>query len=169
MRPGRLFYILVLLICAFEMTRLWSLMPEQMAAHFNIQGAPDRFVPKAQFFWLQLQTMLIVILVSLPIQILFLVIPPNIVNMPNREYWLAPERRRETMGRISDFGSTLFGVILLAIQAAFEISAYANLRTPILFDARLMGIVMMSALAVIVWMLMRLTSSFRQTSSLDGN
>lgn len=167
MRPGRIFYNFVLLVCAFEMARLWSIMPEQLAAHFNIQGSPDRFVSKAQFFRFQLQTMLVVILVSLLSQIILLVLPPNMVNLPHREYWLAPERRDETMGRISDFGAVLFGVILLAVQSVFEVSAYANLHTPIVFDARWVGIFMVIAFAVIILMLIRLIFSFRLTSSVD--
>jgi len=167
MRVGRVFYIAVLLLCAFETVRLWNIMPPQMAAHFNIQGDPDRFVSKAQFFWFQIQTMLIVILVSLPFQVLFLVLPTSMVNIPNRDYWLAPERRTETVGRINGFGSMMFGVILLTVQSAFEISAYANLRTPITFDVQLMGMVMTLFFVVILLMLVWLIFSFRLPASSD--
>ena len=167
MRFGRIFFILVILFCAVAMARLWRIMPEQMAAHFNIQGNPDRFVPKIQFFLTQIRIMLVVFLVSLPIQALFLVVPPNIVNMPNREYWLAPERRAKTMERIGDFGSTMFAIILSTIQAAFEISAYANLHTPIVFNARLMGLVLVISSGAILLMLIGLILSFRLPSSAD--
>ena len=167
MRIGRIFFLIVLLLCAFEMARLWNIMPDQMAAHFNIQGNADRFVPKAEFFRFQLQTMLVVILVSLPLQWMFSVIPPNLINMPNREYWLAPERRAETMGRISDFGSTMFAIILLALQAACDIAAYANLRTPILFNAALMSKVMIVSVVAIVLALIGLIVSFRLPTSVN--
>ena len=161
MRFGRIFYGIVILVCLLEMARLWNIAPEQMAAHFNIQGDPDRFVPKAQFFWFEIQTFLIVILVSLPLQFLFLVLPPSLINMPNREYWLAPERRAETLGCLSSFGAMLFGVILLVIQAAFEISVYANLQTPIVFNAPLMTVIMVSSMILIGLMLVELALSFR--------
>lgn len=167
MRIGRIFYIFVVLLCAIETARLWNILPGQLAAHFNIQGDLDRFVSKMQFFWFQLQTILVVILVSLPFQVMFLILPPGMVNMPNREYWLAPERRVETMDRLSDFGSMLFGIILIAVQIAFDISAYANLRTPIRFDAPLMGIVMGLCFALIFALLIRLMLSFRLPPSLD--
>ena len=142
MRYGRVFYVIVLLICLFEIARLWNITPAQMAAHFDIQGNPNRFVPKAEFFWYQIQTMLVMVVVSLLPQILFLFLPVNLINMPNREYWLSPARRGETVGRLSSFAAMMFGVILLAIQAGFEISAYANLQTPILFNAQLMLMIM---------------------------
>ncbi len=161
MRFGRIFFIGVLLLCLFELARLWSITPDTMAAHFNIQGSPDRFVPKAEFFRFQVQTLLVVILVSLPFQFLFLVLPPSWINMPHREYWLAPEQRAGTLGRLNAFGTVLFGIILLAVQAAFEISAYANLKMPIVFNAPLMSAVMALSLVLIVVMLVLLIVSFR--------
>ena len=161
MRSGRIFFIGILLLCLFELARLWSITPETMAAHFNIQGSPDRFVPKAEFFRFQVQTLLVVILVSLPFQFLFLVLPPAMINMPHREYWLAPERRAGTLGRLNAFGAILFGIILLAIQAGFEISAYASLKTPIVFYTTLMTAVMVASLVLAGVMLVLLVLSFR--------
>ena len=167
MRFGRVFYVIILLICIFETARLWNITPSQMAAHFDIQGNPDRFVPKAEFFWYQLQTMLVLVLASLLPQVLLLVMPANLINMPNREYWLSPERRDETLGRLSSFTAMMFGIILLAIQAGFEISAYANLQTPILFNVQLMLMVMIASFTMIGMMLFQLISSFRAPASVD--
>jgi uncharacterized membrane protein len=165
MRFGRIFYLIVIVFCVFEMARLWNISPERMAAHFDFQGAPDRFVPKAEFFWYQIQTLAVTILVSLLPQTLFLILPPHLINMPNREYWLAPERRVETVGRLNSFGAMMFAIILLAIQAVFEISAYANLQTPIMFNARLMFMVMAASFIGIGVMLLQLMNSFRLPSS----
>jgi uncharacterized membrane protein len=160
-RYGRIFFLIVLALCLFELARLWSITPDTMAAHFNLQGSPDRFVPKAEFFRFQVQTLLVVIVVSLPFQFLFRLLPAGLINMPNRAYWLAPARKTETLEQINSFGAVLFGIILLAIQAAFEISVYANLRTPILFNASLMTAVMVAAVILILLMLALLVLSFR--------
>jgi uncharacterized membrane protein len=122
MRFGRIFYFVVIVICIIETARLWSLSPAQMAAHFNIEGNPDRFVSRAEFFWFEIQTMLIVLGVSVVPQLLFLVLPASLINLPNREYWLAEEHREETLNRLSSFGASLFGVIVLTMQAAFELA-----------------------------------------------
>ncbi len=161
MRFGRIFFIGVLLFCLFELVRLWSITPETMAAHFNMQGSPDRFVPKAEFFRFQVQTLLVILLVSLPFQFLFRVLPPGGINMPHREYWLAPERRAGTVERLNSFGAILFGITLLAVQAGFEISAYANLKTPIVFNAALMMAIMAASLVLVLAMLVLLVLSFR--------
>ena len=161
MRFGRVFFVIVILFCVFETARLWSIAPAQMAAHFNFQGTPDRFVTKEQFFGFQLQTALVVILTSILPKVLFLVLPPERINMPNRDYWLAPERRAETVDRLSSFGAMLFGVILLVIQAGFELSVSANLQTPIFFQAQLMIPIMVASFILIGLMLFWLARSFR--------
>jgi uncharacterized membrane protein len=141
--------------------------PAQMAAHFDVQGVPNRFVPKAEFFWYQMQTLLVVIAVSLLPQFMFLVLPVKLINMPNREYWLTPERRDETVDRISSFTAAMFGIILLVIHAVFEISTYANLQTPILFNSQLMFVIMTASFFMIGLMLFLLVFSFRLPAS-DG-
>lgn len=165
MRLGKVFFIGVVLFCIFETMRLWAISPEQMAAHFNIAGNPDRFVSKVQFFWFQLQTFLIVIGVSIPLQLLFLFIPVNLINMPNREYWLAPERHAEIRERLSSFASILFGMILLLVHIVFELAVSANLQQPIIFNAQLMVPVMISFFIAIGAMLVWLVMSFRRPPS----
>ena len=167
MRFGKIFFVIVILACIFETWRLWGITPEQMAAHFDIQGSPDRFVPKAEFFWFQIKTLLIVIGVSLPPQVLFLVMPVELINMPNRDYWLAPERRNDTVERLSSFGAMMFAIILLVVQIGFELAVSANLHTPILFNAQLMIPVMLVSFMVIGLMLFWLAISFRRPSPND--
>lgn len=161
MRFGKTFYIIVILICVFEVVRIWNITPQQMAAHFNVQGNPDHFVSKAEFFGFQLQTMLIVVGTSLVPQLLLFILPVSFINMPNRDYWLSPERRDSTVDRLSSFAAAMFGIILLVIQVGFEISAYANLQMPILFNAKLMLMVMIASFVLIGGMLLQLTVSFR--------
>ena len=59
----------------------------------------------------------------------------------------------------------VFGVIILAVQAAFELTAYANLQTPIIFNAQWMLMVMIVSIVLIGLMLIQLRISFRLPSS----
>lgn len=162
MRFGRLFLVVALLICGIEIIRLWGIVPgPQMAAHFNIQGEPDRFVSKMEFFWFQVQTLLIVLGVGILLQALISFVPAEMVNMPNREYWLAPERRNATMDRFGSFTAFMSGVMLLAVHAGFEFAAYANLASPIHFNAQGMMIVMVAVFIGIGIMLVQFMISFR--------
>ena len=167
MRFGRIFFIIVLLFCIFETVRLWNITPAQMASHFDIQGEPDRFSSKAQFFSFELETMLVVIGLGVVTQILVLMTPVEWINikMPNREYWLAPEHRDEIMDRMSSFAAILFGIVALGVQAGFELAVSANLHQPIHFDAQAMFMVIAGLFVATPLMLVWLTISFHVPAS----
>ena len=161
MRYARIFFIVVLLFCIFEAVRLWFLSPDVMAAHFDMQGNPDRFVPKLVFFGYQARTVLVVIILGLVMQVLPMILPVQWINMPNREYWYSPERREATVDRLSSFAAALFALILLGIQAAFELAVSANLHEPIVFAAQMMIPVMIGLFVLSFMMLFWLVRSFR--------
>jgi len=164
MRYARAFFVIVILLCGLETVRLWFVSPDIMASHFNVQGNPDSFVPKPDFFGFQAQTMLVVLVLSLVTQALPLILPAQWINMRNREYWLSPERREETVDRLSSFGAALFALILLGMQAAFELAVSANLHKPIVFAAQLMVPVMIGIFTLSFIMLFWLGRSFRLPS-----
>jgi uncharacterized membrane protein len=161
MRFGRIFFILVLLICTVETMRLWYITPAQMASHFNAQGDPDASTTKQQFFSFELQTMLVVIGLGVLTQVFVAITPVEWINLPNRAYWIAPERRKQTISLLGSFAALLFGFVLLTIQAGFELAVSANLHQPIHFDAESMIVVMGGFVVIAILMLVGLTISFR--------
>ena len=167
MRFGRIFFMIVLLICIFETLRLWNITPTQMASHFDFYGSPDRFSTKQQFFGFEIETMLVVIGMGVVTQSLILITPVEWINikMPNRDYWLTPEHRDEIMDRISSFAAILFGIVTLGIQAGFELAVSANLHQPIHFDAQAMFMVIAGLFVSTLLMLVWLTISFRVPAS----
>jgi uncharacterized membrane protein len=86
-------------------------LPEVVASHFGASGAANGFMPRALYLRFTLA-----LVVALP---LFVVVLPSLalgsaqarINLPNREYWLAPERRAGTIAFIREhmarFGSLL--------------------------------------------------------------
>jgi len=159
---GRVFFCIVLLICVFETARLWGLSPESMAAHFNAQGNPDSFVPKVQFFWFQGQTALVVLGLGIVLQVLLLVMPARLINLPHREYWLSEEHRDATVDTMSSFAAWLFGCVLVVIQVGFELAVYANLQQPVAFAAPIMLTAIVAFMLVAMLLLFQLTRAFRQ-------
>ena len=161
MRYARALFIIVLLACVLETVRLWFLSPDIMAAHFNLQGNPDRFVSKLEFFASEAQTLLVVIAAGLVIQVLPYILPVSWMNIRHREYWLSPERRAVTVDRLSSFGAALSTIILLVIQAGFELAISANLQKPILFGAQIMVAFIAGFIILSFVMLIWLARSFR--------
>ena len=164
MRFARVLFIIVLLACILETVRLWFLSPDVMAAHFNLQGNPDRFVSKLEFFGFEAQTVLVVIAAGLVIQVLPFILPVGWMNIRHREYWLSPERRTATVDRLSSFGAALSTIIFLVMQVGFELAVSANLQKPVVFAAQIMTPLIAGFIFLSLMLLFWLGRSFRLPS-----
>lgn len=114
-------------------------LPERVATHFDLSGQPngwmDRFTHLAFFggFGLVLPLALVGVCFALRFA------PDSSINIPNREFWLAPERRAKTISFVFQHslwlacGTVAFvtGVHLLIVQANSQIPAQLPLA-PIL-------------------------------------
>lgn len=90
--------LLVLLYCCFLSFWAWSgtHLPERVATHFNFNGEPNGWMSRSAN-----QVFMLIFGLSFPLFIVFICwatrfMPAAIINVPHREYWLAPERKRET-------------------------------------------------------------------------
>jgi hypothetical protein len=104
---------------------------------------------------------MVVIGLAVLMQVFVLLTPLEWLHMPEREYWLAPERRAVTLDRLSSFAAMLFGVVLLGVQAGFELAAQANLHRPIEFNAPLMFAAIALCVVLSLGLLWGLMLSFR--------
>ncbi len=114
--------VLLLLAAAGGVQLVWSYptLPETMASHFDGTGRPDGFQSRDGFVALAASMLGIAVLIPVGLGALFRRIPPAWFNLPNRDYWLAPEQREETLDAISTqldwFGAASLALYLIVIQ-----------------------------------------------------
>lgn len=87
-------------------------LPPVVASHFGLNGAPNGFMPRAPYVGLML-----LVVVGAPLAVAFaparaLRAPHARINLPNRDYWLAPERRARTIATLQEFMAG-FAIMLL--------------------------------------------------------
>jgi uncharacterized membrane protein len=87
-------------------------LPDMVASHFGPSGAANGFMPRASYV-----RFMLVLIVTLPVSLgllpgLLLGVPGVRINLPNRDYWLAPERRAATIATLRRHLAG-FGVLLL--------------------------------------------------------
>jgi hypothetical protein len=94
------FSVLFLFLVALGAAFVWftsGALPAQVASHFGAHGLPNGFMPREIYAIAMLGICVVLpLLVSLPIN-LALRRPEAVLNLPNKDYWLAPERRVETV------------------------------------------------------------------------
>ncbi|MBC7804945.1 MAG: DUF1648 domain-containing protein [Akkermansiaceae bacterium] len=107
---------------------LGPLLPERVASHFGPTGAADGFMARGTFILLQwgIAGFLGALFIGLPV--LIRATPEDAINLPNKRYWLAPERRELTLAYLADrffaFGAATLALLASVLQLVYE----ANLR-----------------------------------------
>ena len=72
-------------------------LPEVVASHFGATGVANGFMPRGEYMGLMLTLVITVPLLFGLSAKLATVLPVGLVNLPNREFWLATGRRPQTL------------------------------------------------------------------------
>jgi uncharacterized membrane protein len=125
MRAIRICFVVALVIAVLEAIWYYPITPDPMAVHFNASGVADGWGPKQSFFSSFGVVFFIMIIIFGGFSRLIRRLPDSLINLPNKDYWLAPERRKETYDRITDqmlfFGAT--SIFLLDIVLFLSLRA----------------------------------------------
>lgn len=72
-------------------------LPETVACHFGSSGQADGWLPKATFFkgFYLFIAFLVVLFPGIAVSLSKM--PVSLINLPNKDYWMAPERKRKTL------------------------------------------------------------------------
>jgi uncharacterized membrane protein len=108
----------------------FPLLPERMASHFGASGHANGWMMKSQF-------LSVYVVVIIPAVILEFWIPRKIgrtrdnrLNLPNKDHWLAPERRAETVAYFETFFAW-YGCVFLVLEVfAMGLCMRANFHNP---------------------------------------
>lgn len=74
----------------------WSALPARVASHFDLAGNPNAWQPKGVFVALQAGVVLL-LGTLLALNGRMMRASTDRMNLPHKEYWLAPERREATL------------------------------------------------------------------------
>jgi uncharacterized membrane protein len=77
-----------------------SLLPQRVPIHFGADGRANAWTTHSQatvFF----ETLALAPAIFIALSLLMRLLPTDLINLPHRDYWLAPERRSQTLDWIS--------------------------------------------------------------------
>jgi len=118
---------LLILCVALRVWLVWDALPERIASHFGASGQPNAFQDKQSFVTLSLGMMTLMYALFGLMPRLLPALPPRMVNVPNREYWLSPERREASIRKLVDHLSMVGVMTQLFMVAVYELVIRANL------------------------------------------
>lgn len=119
--------IIMLAIAAVQIAYFYPELPNVMAVHFGVSGAPDSWQPKSSFFGLFCLVYAIFAGLYWTMPQLIMSLPPGLINLPNKAYWLAPERRAITAHLVADQLAWFGAAQILFVIAVCQLAINANL------------------------------------------
>ena len=152
MNVFRNIFVALLIVSVIQTLVYYPQVPDIVASHFDGAGRPNGWMSKTAFFGIHLAMMLIMALS-------FLYLPQGLGrfsirwwNLPNKDHWLSPERREETLLFIRTqmllFGSATAALLIVTIQLAIE----ANLSPPPVLSSVIGGLLIGYFAFTMVWL-----------------
>jgi hypothetical protein len=115
--------LVLLALVAIQIAWYWPRLPLVIASHFDVAGRPNGWMSREAFVGVYVGVVVLLTVVFSAIR----VVPPSLWNLPNKEYWLAPERRAATVARVADEMTSFGNATLALVVATFELAFRANL------------------------------------------
>lgn len=144
MSSRKIAILLVVVLTAFGLCLhawYWTQLPDRIATHFGIDGNPNDWMSKTN------ATLLLCSLqVGLPLIFLFIgstlpKLPSSVINIPNREYWLQPERRSSSISHMNSMLAWIAVLIALEMIAIVHLTFLAN-RSGTSLDTNLFWVIL---------------------------
>jgi uncharacterized membrane protein len=127
-RLPKLLFVALALYAAVHFSRYYPLLPDVVASHFNGRGAANGWQTKSAFFGVLVGVSVLAAVVGFGIPRIITALPPELINLPNKRYWLSPERRGKTMdflnGYFAWFGCALFLIMILTFDYALQLNLH---------------------------------------------
>lgn len=161
--PNFIFSILVV-IGAVQIFFRAAQLPPALASHFGIGGRADGWQSRIAFLCTEIALFALTAVVAYGLPRALAAVPASMVNLPNRDWWLAPERREQTWDylriRFIWFGCALLAFVLFVMDLVIR----ANFRNPPQLDTVSLAAALILFLAFTASWVIRLIFHFSRPS-----
>ena len=162
MKAVRIIFIFAIILAVAEGLYFYPLLPDRIAVHFNAAVTANGWGSKTGFFQMFGVVIVLIAILFGGFGLLIRLIPDALINLPNKDYWLAPERREETRDRIAGQLLIMGTMTMLLLDGVLFVSLKANLApTPALPSEWMWGMLIAYALGNIIWTVKMLLSFCR--------
>lgn len=141
----------LLVVCTFFTLNTISELPEQVAIHFDASGIADGWMSREEY-----RFFVVLALIGLPMLLVAVMGGlPRLRNgrgqIPNCEYWFAPERRRETETFLIAHACWLGCITVALIYGVHILVLRANAATPAVLNTNRLATIFVLYLCGLAW------------------
>ena len=125
-RPSLLALVLTTAVGIGQIAASYGSMPDRIASHFNAAGNVDGWSSRPAFAATMTALHGVFFLLFFAARPLLLRTPDALINLPHKEWWLAPERREATKAWIADQLAWIGAMAQALMACATRISLCAS-------------------------------------------
>jgi uncharacterized membrane protein len=119
--------IVLAMIYLAQIAYFYPRLPEKVASHFNHLGEADGWMSKMEFTVFQVILLGFILATTSLIPAFFNKLPDSLINIPNKSYWLASERRKESILKLAGVTDNLRAALLLLFLSINYFTFQANI------------------------------------------
>jgi uncharacterized membrane protein len=146
--------LLLLLFAAYFAVLGYSaaILPPRVASHFDVHGRPDGWMSKEGYLRFMAVLGIVLPLLVWSTALLTRVLPPTMVNLPHREYWLSPERREATCAYLAGKMAWLACSFVLFLTGLHWLVVKANRQQPVVLTNGIWVLTAAFLIAIGAWL-----------------
>lgn len=103
-------------------------LPERVISRFGLQGEPQGYMDKTSFLVFMLGLLLGLPLFLAVVSWLTRYLPNELINMPNKDYWLHPSRRESSLRRMEAYVLWISAATSALLMYCNHFAFHANLN-----------------------------------------
>ena len=159
-RLPKLLFVVLAAYSALHFSSYYSQLPEVVASHFNGRGVPNGWQTKSAFFAVFVGVSVLAAVIGFGIPRIIFSLPMELINLPNKRYWLAPEHIAGTMEFLNQFFAWFGCAVFTVILVTFDYAVQSNLHPDHRPDATRMWYLLAGFLAFVIVSIARMLLRF---------
>lgn len=113
---------------AWQLIWLGPQLPDPVASHFNANGQPNGWSSRSGFRLMHFLVQFGMASLLLGIAYGTKWIPDELINMPNKDYWLHPDRRAESLQKNGGVLVFIAGITSVLVAVVFQLVYVTNVQ-----------------------------------------
>ena len=162
-RLPKLVFMVLAAYAAIHFSSYYSQLPDVVASHFNTRGVANGWQTKLAFFSVFVGVSVLAVLIGFGIPRIITALPPQLINLPNKTYWLAPDHLAETMEFLNSFFAWFGCAVFLVMILTFDYAIQSNLHPDNRPDVSRMWYLLAGFLVFVVVSIARMFMRFGRT------